>query len=64
MARLLIAALVLLAASSRPAAAQDRVTVFLHGFNSNGASWYATASRLGARLRIAPTRWTPVSTAP
>ncbi len=55
MARLLIAALVLLAASSRPAAAQDRVTVFLHGFNSNGASWYATASRLGARLRIAPT---------
>lgn len=34
--------------------AQDRLTVFLHGFASSGATWQATASRLGARLQIAP----------
>lgn len=50
------ATLALLAALAvaAPAAAQDRVTFFLHGYNSNAGTWYATASRLGARLQISP----------
>lgn len=51
MARHLLAALILLAAA-HPAAAQDRVTAFLHGFNSNADSWGTTASRLAVRLQI------------
>lgn len=50
--RRLVFALVLLAGLARPAAAQERVVVFLHGFNSSAASWVATASRLQARLDI------------
>lgn len=42
----------MLAALARPAAAQDRLTVFLHGFNSTASSWADTASRLEARLQI------------
>ncbi|MEP7117988.1 MAG: hypothetical protein ABI880_10420 [Acidobacteriota bacterium] len=52
MARHLIAAAVLVALA-QPAQAQDRPTVFLHGFNSSAASWAATASRLQSRLQIA-----------
>lgn len=37
-----------------PASAQDRVTLFLHGFSSSAATWQDTAARLGARLQIAP----------
>ncbi len=51
MARHMLLALVL-TALAQPAIAQDRLTVFLHGFNSNAASWAATASRLQARLHI------------
>lgn len=46
--------LALLVAAAPPAAAQDRLTVFLHGFASSGATWATTASRLGTRLQIAP----------
>lgn len=53
MARHAIATLLLLATTAAPVAAQDRLTVFLHGFNSNGSTWTSTASRLGARLQIA-----------
>jgi pimeloyl-ACP methyl ester carboxylesterase len=45
----LVAILTVLA---RPAAAQDRLTVFLHGFNSNASTWADTATRLEARLQI------------
>jgi pimeloyl-ACP methyl ester carboxylesterase len=48
----LVLALVLLASLARPASAQERVVVFLHGFNSSAASWVATATRLQARLEI------------
>ncbi len=51
MARQLIAALILLAAV-QPASAQDRLTVFLHGFNSSADGWGATASRLAVRMQI------------
>ncbi len=66
MAARTLAALLLLAVAS-PAAAQDRLTVFLHGFNSNGDSWGATASRLAVRMQIikyAPTLpwYTPFDT--
>jgi len=44
----------LLLALAAPASAQDRVTLFLHGFSSSAATWQDTASRLGARLQIAP----------
>lgn len=38
-----------------PAAqAQDRLTVFLHGFNSNAGTWWGTATRLQGRLQIVP----------
>lgn len=50
--RRLVLALVLFAGLAAPAAAQDRVVVFVHGFNSNAASWVATATRLQARLEI------------
>jgi pimeloyl-ACP methyl ester carboxylesterase len=37
-----------------PAAqAQDRLTVFLHGFNSNAGTWWGTATRLQSRLQVA-----------
>jgi pimeloyl-ACP methyl ester carboxylesterase len=49
---LLLAALVVFVAA--PAAAQDRVTLFLHGFSSNAATWQDTAARLAARLQITP----------
>ncbi len=51
MARVLML-VAILTALARPAAAQDRLTVFLHGFNSNASSWADTASRLEARLQI------------
>ena len=51
MARQCLAVLLLLAATG-PAFAQDRVTVFLHGFNSSASTWAATAARLQARLQI------------
>ena len=51
MARHLVVMLIVLVAA-RPAGAQDRLTVFLHGFNSSGASWESTASRLAARMQI------------
>ena len=51
MARQFLAALFLLAVV-QPAGAQDRVTAFLHGFNSSGDAWGATASRLAVRLQI------------
>jgi pimeloyl-ACP methyl ester carboxylesterase len=51
MARHILAALLLLAVA-QPARAQDRVTAFLHGFNSNADAWGATASRLAVRLQI------------
>lgn len=41
-------------AAAAPVQAQDRATLFLHGFNSNAATWQATASRLQARLQITP----------
>jgi pimeloyl-ACP methyl ester carboxylesterase len=50
--RLLLALLLL--ASATPVAAQDRLTVFLHGFASNASTWQSTANRLGARLQITP----------
>lgn len=50
--RRLICALVVLVGLAEPAAAQERVVVFLHGFNSSAATWAATASRLQARLEI------------
>lgn len=50
--RRLVFAVVLLAALARPAAAQERVVVFLHGFNSSASSWVATATRLQSRLDI------------
>jgi pimeloyl-ACP methyl ester carboxylesterase len=42
----------ILAVLARPAAAQDRLTVFLHGFNSSASTWADTAARLEARLQI------------
>jgi pimeloyl-ACP methyl ester carboxylesterase len=51
MVRGLMLVLVVLALA-RPAAAQDRLTVFLHGFNSNASTWADTASRLEARLQM------------
>jgi len=50
--RRFVLALVLLAGLARPAAAQERVVVFLHGFNSSAASWLATATRLQSQLQI------------
>jgi len=50
--RRLVLALVLLAGFATPALAQERVVVFLHGFNSSAASWVNTATRLQARLDI------------
>lgn len=45
----------LLTVGLAPAAqAQDRLTVFLHGFNSNAGTWWGTASRLQDRLQIVP----------
>lgn len=52
MARHGVLILALLAATAVPAAAQDRLTVFLHGFNSGPDSWGNTASRLAVRLQI------------
>ena len=52
MARYGVLLLVLLAATATPAAAQDRLTLFLHGFNSTADTWSHTASRLGLRLQI------------
>jgi pimeloyl-ACP methyl ester carboxylesterase len=52
MAPRILAAFFLLIVAAQPAGAQDRVTVFLHGFNSDVASWHDTASRLAARLQI------------
>lgn len=52
MARVCLMLLALIAATAAPAAAQDRLTVFLHGFNSGPDSWGDTASRLAARLQI------------
>lgn len=49
-----LSATALLLTSAVTAQAQDRVTVFLHGFNSSSATWHATAARLQARLQIAP----------
>ena len=37
----------------QPALAQDRLTVFLHGFNSNAGTWWGTATRLQGRLQVA-----------
>jgi pimeloyl-ACP methyl ester carboxylesterase len=50
--RRLVLTLVLLAGFATPALAQERVVVFLHGFNSSAASWVNTATRLQARLDI------------
>ena len=36
------------------AAAQDRPTVFIHGFNSDGTGWAGTAERLRVSTAIAP----------
>lgn len=47
----LVAALAL--GFAQPAQAQDRLTVFLHGFNSNAGTWWGTATRLQGRLQIA-----------
>lgn len=52
MARYCVLILALLAATAVPAAAQDRLTMFLHGFNSSGDTWGNTASRLGVRLQL------------
>lgn len=35
-----------------PAHAQDRLAVFLHGFNSNAGTWWGTATRLQSRLQL------------
>ena len=51
MARALLLVPVLLTLA-RPVAAQDRLTVFLHGFNSNASTWADTAARLEARLQM------------
>jgi pimeloyl-ACP methyl ester carboxylesterase len=37
-----------------PVSAQDRPTVFLHGFNSDGSGWSGTAERLRASTAITP----------
>lgn len=52
MARTTTLLLLLLASTAAPAVAQDRLTVFLHGFNSGPDSWGNTASRLAVRLQI------------
>lgn len=55
MAPRIVVVLVALTLAVVPSAhAQDRVTVFLHGFSSNAATWQDTAARLGARLQITP----------
>jgi pimeloyl-ACP methyl ester carboxylesterase len=53
MRRVILVALLTLGLA--PAAqAQDRLTVFLHGFNSNAGTWWGTATRLQGRLQLAP----------
>jgi pimeloyl-ACP methyl ester carboxylesterase len=55
--RLALVSLIGLAAASAvadTAAAQERPTVFIHGFNSDGSGWSGTAERLRASTAIAP----------
>jgi len=55
-ARRVLAALTLAAclAAGRPAAAQDRPLVLVHGFASNGATWTEAANRLRVQLEVTP----------
>ena len=41
---------------STPSQAQDQNAAFVHGFNSNGASWQLAADRLKKEFKIAPQR--------
>jgi hypothetical protein len=47
-------ALVVAALVALPVSAQDRAVVLVHGLASSGASWWDTAARLGAEVRVQP----------
>jgi pimeloyl-ACP methyl ester carboxylesterase len=52
--RLSIVVLAIAGAAVTPAWAQDKATVFVHGFISDGGTWRDAAARLQTRLAITP----------